>query len=108
MFTHRVFATSLGDCGSIPGRVIPKTLEMVLDTSLLNPQQYKVCIKGKVEQSRERSSTLPYTSVLKLMKREPSGRPPLCRQLYLHVDLDRIFSYPQQRKGMSWLVSVKE
>ena len=33
---------------------------MVLDTSLLNTQQYKVCIKGKVEQSRERSSVLPY------------------------------------------------
>ena len=29
---------------------------MVLDTSLLNTQQYKVCIKGKVEQSWERSS----------------------------------------------------
>ena len=26
---------------------------MVLDTSLLNTQQYKVRIKGKVEQSRE-------------------------------------------------------
>ena len=32
---------------------------MVLDTSLLNTQQYKVCIKGKVEQSSESSSTLP-------------------------------------------------
>ena len=30
---------------------------MVLDPSLLNTQQYKVCIKGKVEQSR--SSALP-------------------------------------------------
>ena len=49
--------------GSIPGRVIPKTLKMVLDTVLLNPQQYKVHIEGKVEQSRERSSALPYTSV---------------------------------------------
>ena len=29
---------------------------MVLDTSLLNTQHYKVGIKGKVEQSRERSS----------------------------------------------------
>ena len=29
---------------------------MVLDTSLLNTQQYKVHIKGKVEQSREKSS----------------------------------------------------
>ena len=36
---------------------------MVLDTSLLNTQQYKVRIKDKVEQSRERSSALPYTSV---------------------------------------------
>ena len=35
----------------------------VLDTSLLNTQQYKVHIEGKVEQSRERSSALPYTSV---------------------------------------------
>ena len=52
-----------GDQGSIPGRVIPKTLKMVLDTSLLSTQQYNVRIKGKVEQSRERSSTFPYTSV---------------------------------------------
>ena len=36
---------------------------MVRDTSLFNTQQYKVQIKGKVEQSRERSSALPYTSV---------------------------------------------
>ena len=47
-----VFANGQGDLGSIPGRVIPMTLKMVLDTSLLNPRQYKVCIKGKVEQSR--------------------------------------------------------
>ena len=33
------------------------------DTSLLNTQQYKVHIESKVEQSRERSSALPYTSV---------------------------------------------
>ena len=38
----RVFANGPGDLGSIPGRVIPKTLKMVLDTSLLNTQQYKV------------------------------------------------------------------
>ena len=40
-----------------------KDFEIVLDTALLNTQQYKVCIKGKVEQSRERSSALPDTSV---------------------------------------------
>ena len=58
-----VSANGPGDRVSIPGRVIPKTLKMVLDTSLLNTQHYKVRIKGKVEQSRERSSALPYTSV---------------------------------------------
>ena len=46
----RVLANGSGDLGSILGRVIPKTLKMVLDTSLLNTQQYKVRIKGKVEQ----------------------------------------------------------
>ena len=59
----KVFANGLGDLGSIPGRVIPKTLKMVLDTSLLNTQQYKVSIKGKVEQSWERSIALSFTSV---------------------------------------------
>ena len=34
----RVFANRPGDLGSIPGRVISKTLKMVLDTSLLNTQ----------------------------------------------------------------------
>ena len=47
----RVFANGPGDFVLIPGRVIPKTSKMVLDTSLLNTQQYKVHIKGKVDQS---------------------------------------------------------
>ena len=55
----REFANGPGDLGSVPGRVIPKTLKMVLDTPLLNTQRYKVRIEGKVEQSRERSSALP-------------------------------------------------
>ena len=59
----RVFANGPGDLGSIPGRVLPKTQKMVLDVSLLNTQHNKVRIKGKVEQSRERSSALPYTLV---------------------------------------------
>ena len=59
----RVFANGPGDQGSIPGLVIPKTLNMILDTSLLNTQQYKIRIEGKVEESRERSSALPDISV---------------------------------------------
>ena len=39
-----------------PGRVIPKTQKMELDTTLLNTQHYKVPIKGNVEQSMERTS----------------------------------------------------
>ena len=58
-----LFVNGSGHLCSILGWVIPKTLKIVLDTSLLNTQQYKVRIKGKVEQSRERSSSLPYTSV---------------------------------------------
>ena len=59
----RVFANGPGDWGSISGPVIPKTLKMVLDATLLSTQHYKVRIKGKEEQSRERSSALSYTSM---------------------------------------------
>ena len=66
----RVFITSWGDWGSVLGWVIPKTQNMVLDTSLLNTQHYKVRIKSKLEQSRERRSALPYTLVWELLKRD--------------------------------------
>ena len=46
----------------------PKTLKMELDTTLLNTQHYKVRFKGKVEQSREWSSALPYTLVVAIEK----------------------------------------
>ena len=55
---------------------------MVLDATLLNIQHYKVRIKGKVEQLRERSSTLSYTSVLQILKKIPSGHSRLNRQFY--------------------------
>ena len=77
----RVFANGPRDLGSIPGRVIPKTREIVHDTALLNTQQYKVRIKGKVEQSRERSSALPGVVAIE----KGAFWPPLTkgRQLYL-------------------------
>ena len=59
----RVITNGPGDLGSIPARVIPKTQKLVLDVSLLNSQHYKIRIKGKVEQCKEKSSTLPYTLV---------------------------------------------
>ena len=59
----REFSTGERDLVSIQVRVIPKAQKVVLDAALLNTQHYKVRIKGKVEQSRERCSALPYTSV---------------------------------------------
>ena len=70
-----VFAYGLGGRGSIPGRVVGKTKKIVLDAALLNTQHYKVRIKSKVNQSRERNSALPYTSVLYLLKKGAFGSP---------------------------------
>ena len=39
------------------------TQKMTLNAALLNTQYYKVQIKGKIKQSREWSSALPYNSV---------------------------------------------
>ena len=59
----RVFTNGLENWGSISGRVILKTQKMVLNATLLNTQHNKLRIKGEVEQFREKSNTLPYTSV---------------------------------------------
>ena len=58
-----MFANGPEDLGSVPDRVIPKAQKMVFDASWLNTLHYEVRIKGKVEQSRERSSALPKTLV---------------------------------------------
>ena len=47
---------------------------MVLDSSLLNTQHYKVRFKGKVEQSRERNSALSHLGVVAIEK-EVFGSP---------------------------------
>ena len=52
-FDSLVFVNVVGEWGSIPGRVIPKILKMVLDTSLLKTQHHKIHIEGRVEQSRK-------------------------------------------------------
>ena len=55
-----VFVNGLGDWGSESYQRLKK---MVLDAALLSIQHYRVRIKGKVEQSWEWSSALPYTSL---------------------------------------------
>ena len=62
------FVNGPGDWSSISGRVIPKTPKIVLDTSLLNTRHYKVRFKGKVEQSRERSSAPLHLGVVAIEK----------------------------------------
>ena len=59
----RVFANGPVDRGSIQGWVIPKTPKRYVMASLLNTPYYKVRIKGKVEQSREKNSAFSYTLV---------------------------------------------
>ena len=56
---------------------------MVLDAALLNTQDYKVRIKSKVEQSRERGSALPYNWKRSLRVALDYGR-----QLYLILTND--------------------
>ena len=55
----RVFARDPGDRRSVPGGSHTKVSKMVLATSLLNTQHYKVRTKGKVGQLRERSGAPP-------------------------------------------------
>ena len=88
----RVFANSPEDLGSIPGRVIPNTLKMVLDTSLLNTQQYKVRIEGKMEQSSERSCAPPPLHLdVVVIENEPSGHPRLRTTTAIENGFDILF-----------------
>ena len=64
---------------------------MELDTTLLNTQHYKVRFKGKVKQSREWSSALPYTFGVVAIEKGDFGSPSTmvdyyCRRLgcYIH------------------------
>ena len=52
-----------GRSGLNPRLSHTKDSKMVLDAALLNSQYDKVRVKGKVEQSKEWSSAIPYTSV---------------------------------------------
>ena len=79
----RVFANGPGDLISIPGHVILKTLKMVLDTSFLSTQQYKVCIKDKEEQSKDRRSALPTLRCSSYWKESLLVALDYGRQLYL-------------------------
>ena len=113
----RVFFNGPWNLGSIPGQVIPKTKKMILDASLLNTQYFKVRIKGKVEQSRERSSAFPTPWCSSYRKGKLRVTLDCCRQLYfriLFLDLTLTppiswinFSQFPFLNGHQWETSVK-
>ena len=55
----RVFSNVPGDLGSVPGKVIPKTLKMVLDTSLLKIRNIGYVSRVKWSYPGKRSSAFP-------------------------------------------------
>ena len=63
---------------------------MVLDTTLLNTQQYKIRIKGKVGQSRERSNASPTSWCSSYWKGSLLVALDYGRQLYLLLYVRRI------------------
>ena len=84
----KVFANDPRDWDLIPGQIIPKTQKIVLYAALLNTQHYDIRIKGKMEQSKEWSRALLFTSVKQLLKSKPSGHPRLRSPtllIYIHI-----------------------
>ena len=81
----RVFINGLEHHGLFLSRVIPKTQKMVCDTSLLNTQHYKVYIKGKVEQSRERSSAPPLHLGVVAIEKGVFGSPIYFYYIYIYI-----------------------
>ena len=82
----RVFTHGPGDQGSIRARVIPKTQKMVLDAALINIKHYKLRIMGKVEQSLEYSSALPYTFGVVAIEKVAFGLPSTKSLTYILTD----------------------
>ena len=58
---------------------------MVLYTFMLYTQQYKVAIKGKMEQSRERSSALPLHLGVEAIEKGAPGSPAITVYFTLYI-----------------------
>ena len=99
-----MFANGPRDQGSVPGHVIPKTLKMVLDTSLPNTHHYKVCIKGKVEKAWGRSKVPPTPRCCSYWKGSLRVGLDYARQLYFYV---YIYIYIYSR-DIQWIRGFKK
>ena len=85
----KVFTNGLGDQGSIPGWVIPKVQKMVLDTSLLNTQHYKVRIKDKWRSPRKGVALSPTSWYCSYWKESPRAVLYSHEQLYIHICMQK-------------------
>ena len=70
---------------------------MVLEASLLNTQHYKVRFKGKVEQSRERSSVLPQHLGVVAIEKGAFGPPSTIVANITYNDMDNAYWENPQR-----------
>ena len=103
----RVFANGSGDLCSIPGRVIPKTFKMVLNTSLLSTHQYKVRIKGKVEQFRKGVAPSPTPRCSSYWKGSllvalDCSRQLLLQLLWYKIILQGFLNHKRRKKWIQW------
>ena len=90
-----MFNNGSGDQGSIPGWVLLKAQKMVLDATLPNTKHYKVWIKGKVEQYREKSSTPHHLGVAAIEKgafRLPSTSVANLTTFYINTAINLTFN----------------
>ena len=103
----RMFTSGPGDQVSILGWVIRKTQKVVLDSTLISTQYYKVKIKGEMKQSWERSSSSLHLGVVAIEK-GTFGSPStmvanftyiikicvsICIYIYLYSFLMRLYTY---------------
>ena len=110
-----MFANSPGDLGSIPGRVIPKTFKMVLDSSLLNTQHYKVRIKVKWRNPGKEVSPSPTPSCSSYRKESLRVTLDYDHQLYLFQTIHhhlvmlpgRMFLALSRHHSLSFIATVR-
>ena len=96
----RVFSKGPEDWGSIPGQVIPKTQEMVLDASQLNTQHH-VRIKGKWSNPGKEQHPSLHVSIVAIEKgtfKSPSTTVANYIYIYIHIYTYRERERVKERK----------
>ena len=110
----RVLANGLGNLGSIPGRVTPKTLKIVLGNPYLTLSNIRYVSKIKWSNLGEGVAPSPTPQFSKLLKREPSGRSRLQSSiffiyicLYRWIWLLNFYSFRVTRLNPNWTYACR-